>query len=424
MRRLERTLSAPRGAALMLNIVLGSGLLVLPGLAVREVGTQSVYLWLACGLIALPLLAVFALLGRAVPDAGGIAAIAGRAFGRPFYVVATFLFLGTVVLGLPAIALTGGHYASSLFGGPPAAYAVALVLFAGLANLRSADAAGRFGSLLALMLLLSLGLLLVAGFSAIAPVVPAPDVVLLGNLGVSQLTSICMMLFFAFTGWEVAANLSEEFRNPRRDIPLAVGLSFVAAMVLYAALAVLAQSGGLNEGFEAPFAAIFGARFGVIGTAAVSLVAVVLIAANLTAAVWAVSRMVFSAAREHLLPEELAAVNRGIPDRAILLTVAAMALVVLASAVDLFSLSGLLERAGKNFLILYGISALALIRLETRLLPRALGAVAAVIVVTILCLQGTTALIYPAVLAAGGLAITCTVRSNFYRIHAVGHPGE
>lgn len=45
--------------ALALGVVIGAGLLVLPGLAYQDVGPAAVYAWAMNGLIVLPLLVVF-----------------------------------------------------------------------------------------------------------------------------------------------------------------------------------------------------------------------------------------------------------------------------------------------------------------------------------------------------------------------------
>ena len=119
MAELGRSLGVWRGTAMMLNIVLGAGLLTLPGLAAMQLGPAAPLVWLACALAAAPLLLVFALLGRQHADAGGLAAILDRAYGAWGRIPATFLFLGAVALGLPAIALTGGHYAAAVLGGRP-----------------------------------------------------------------------------------------------------------------------------------------------------------------------------------------------------------------------------------------------------------------------------------------------------------------
>ena len=109
MSELKKTLTLYSGTALFLNIVIGAGLLVLPGLAYQQVGDVALMSWFLSALIALPLLLVFVVLGKYYPDSGGIAHYAFRAFGGWMQRVSAFLFLGAVVLGLPSIAMTGGY---------------------------------------------------------------------------------------------------------------------------------------------------------------------------------------------------------------------------------------------------------------------------------------------------------------------------
>ena len=46
MNDLKRTLTPLRGAALMLNIVVGAGLLALPGLVIDAVGDHALWSWI------------------------------------------------------------------------------------------------------------------------------------------------------------------------------------------------------------------------------------------------------------------------------------------------------------------------------------------------------------------------------------------
>ena len=149
MTTLVKSLGALRGTALMLNIVIGAGLLVLPGLAVQEVGDLAIWSWIACALAALPLVGVFLLLGRRCPDAGGVAQLARQGFGATGYAVASFLLLGAVIFGLPSIALTGGYYASAMLGGDPHLYAALLIALGAAVHLVSSATAVRFNSLVA-----------------------------------------------------------------------------------------------------------------------------------------------------------------------------------------------------------------------------------------------------------------------------------
>lgn len=405
MAELSKAIGPWRGTAMMLNIVLGAGLLTLPGLAVQSVGSAAIVVWLVCALAASPLLVIFALIARDHPDAGGIAAVLRRAFGGCGYVPATFLFLGAVIVGLPAIALTGGYYAAAAFGGPPHLHAAGLILFAMAANLASAEIAGRINTVIASFVLAILLTIAVVGWWIIEPEWAAVHPSGIALPGWQAFGLAFMMVFFAFTGWEVAANLSGEFRDPGRNIPIAMGLSFAIAVALYIALAVLVVASGPAGAVEAPFASIFGTRFGPAGAAAISMVAVLLIFANLSAALWAVSRMVYSAATEGLLFEPFTTLRYGVPLNAVFLTAGALLTVVGLSFVGWLDLGELLAMAGQNFLLLYGGAAAALVQLSSKPWHRRLGWGGLFLVAVLVSARGGEGLLYPGCLIAVGLAV-------------------
>jgi amino acid efflux transporter len=360
MDEMRATLSPLRGAAVMLNIVLGAGLLTLPGLAVQHAGENALTVWLACAVASIPLLAAFAVISRSHPDQGGLAKIAGLAFGRYGYAATTFLFLGAVLFGLPSIALTGGYYASAMLGGSPHVFAVGMLLFAVAINLVSVEWTSRINAIIASVVLVALAGIALVGVTLVSPSweplrPPLPPTISLQVFG-----QVFMMIFFAFTGWELAANLSADFHNPRRDVPIAIGLSFCVAVLLYVVLAVIAGSLGLSDKAAAPFVVLFETRFGWMGGTFIAGVAVILVIANLAAAVWAVSRMVWASAGEGLLPRNLRSLKNGTPYRAVITTVSALVAVEVISAVGAFDLGVMLGVAGQNFLLIYGISALAL----------------------------------------------------------------
>ncbi len=405
MAELRRSLGVGRGTAMMLNIVLGAGLLTLPGLAHQAVGGAALVVWLACALAAAPLLLVFAILGRRHADAGGLATIMGRAFGAAGRVPATFLFLGAVSVGLPAIALTGGHYAAAALGGVPHLYAAGLIVAALAVNLLAAELAARVNAAVASLVVLVILAVAVLGWVAVSPDLGAVAVAATDWPGLPVFGLTFMMVFFAFTGWEVSANLGEEFRDPGRDLPLAMAASFAIAVALYLALAVVVAGSGKTGADPAPFARIFGAAFGPAGANAVSAVAVLLIFANLSAAIWAVSRMVYATAREGLLPPVLARVDRGVPLAAVALTVGVLLAVVAMAGRGLFDLGLLLAAAGQNFLLLYGAAAAALFRLGDRAWHPWLGGLGLAIVVALLIGRGGEGSLYPAVLILAGLGL-------------------
>jgi amino acid efflux transporter len=405
MAELHKPLTAWRGAGMMVNIVLGAGLLTLPGLAYAMVGTGAFVVWLACAAIAAPLLAVFAVLGRRWPASGGLATILARGFGDTGYAVGTLLFLGAVLLGLPAIAMTGGHYMATALGGPAPGYALALIVLATATNMFSSGVAARVNAWLACALVLALVGLLAAGWAATGPTIgdAIPMQATRPTLGVYGVA--VMMVFFAFTGWELAASLGGEFKRPHRDIPLAMAGSFVIVLALYLGLALVVNAAALESGFEAPFAAIIGNRFGIPGTIAVSIVSVLLILANLMGAIWAVSRMVFAAAGEGLLPAVLADARRGVPRRALGATGAALVAVVLTNWSGYLDLGTLLTLAGQNFLLLYAGAAAVLTKCARARWETVLGLICLGLVAGVMVLRGPGGLAYPVTLILAGLAL-------------------
>ena len=192
------------------------------------------------------------------------------------------------------------------------------------------------------------------------------------------------LAFFAYTGWEMLAFASEEFKNPRRDFPLAVGITFVIVVALYvgAALAVQAfLSVGDPRLESAPFLAVIE---GVVGGAAASyaLIAIVvaIIVTNLNGAVWAASRLLFDIGRSgwspaglglHRLDGESATPRRAIAALGVLLVAA---LVIYGTG--FLDLADLLRIAGQNFFLLYTLSIVAYLKIESRPAARVFGGVA------------------------------------------------
>lgn len=400
MAELQKTLTAWRGAALFINIVLGAGLLVLPGLTVQKIGDLSLISWLICAVLATPLFIIFIILGCRYPGPGGLATYVQQAYGRFAYVMASLLFLGAVVLGLPAIALTGGYYASATFGGSPHLYALVIMGAVLLLNLQSVEAAGKLNQLLSWVLvafltgLALLSLVLVSGEPVAHPIaVPTT---------VAEFRAIWLavpMIFFAFTGWEVGASTTGEFKDPKKDLPLAMWISFFVAVALYLVMAYVAQRANLEGGYAAPFATIINNHLGTYGSVIVGIIAITLIFANLSAAGWGVSRMVYSLAHEGIAPTYLLKLTKGQPYHALITIVLTFSGVIIFDWIGLFGIDNLLKLAGQNFLILYGFSALALFKLAQMTAEKLISCLGIAVCLVIVLLQGPS-IIYPLLIGA------------------------
>lgn len=412
---LAKTLTVTQATGLALSIVVGSGLLVLPGLAYAQAGGAAIYAWITDALLVVPLLVVFAYLGAHFPSAGGIAGFVQAAFSRRAGAVTELLLLGTFSLGIPAIAITGGYYFATATGsGRIGAYlgTMALLALAGVVNYPGARVSGRLGQVLAFALV---GLL--AGATALA--------LLLGDrtvgAGVAGVESWPLaigslgLVFFAFTGWEMLSFTAEEYRRPKRDFPLAVGLSFVTVVGLYLAIAFAVQltvAPGDPHLASAPIAAMLASTLGGPAGAAVSVLSVLIIAANLVGACWAASRLVFASAREGLLARRLSRLDpeTRAPQAAVVTVVVVFGLIASVHFLGVVSLATLLGLAGQNFFILYGLSALAYLKLVRSRRAKAFGAAALALSVLVMGTFGW-GLLYPAALMLAG-AILLALRGG------------
>jgi len=415
---LRKELSLLGGTILFMNIVIGAGLLSLPGLVYMQVGAWALLSWVFTGLVSLPLLMVFIYLGKNYPDSGGIAHYALRAFGIKGQQIAAFIFLGAVCFGLPSIALTGAYYIDAIFPYKPHAYAVLLIIFSTSLHMFSNRGIAKILSIIGSSVIVILFVLIGISVFGInmnnltATLTPHSPISL---LNLSSILSPFMMIFFAFTGWEIGAHVSEEFKNAKRDFPLAMIVSYILTLLLYGVIAWIVQTAKIGTHFETPFVEITGYVLGSKGRYFVSFVAVVLIVANLFSALWGVSRLVFSLARDEIFPTFLAKTRDGVPLYAVISVLLMLLSITLISASGFFELKKMLAIAGQNFLILYGIAALCLFKLTTNKWLKTLSIGVCALIIFILYLAGVS-LFYPLLLTI--LAIFNSILQQ--RARAVG----
>jgi amino acid efflux transporter len=380
--RLKKTIGPYRAVALALGIVVGAGMLALPGLVYREAGGWAVLAWALDGILVIPLLFVFATLGRRYPSAGGVAGFVGEAFPG-LRAGCSYLLVGTFSLGLPAIAIAGAEYLASglqtlgidvhgvVIGGACMITAVVLVM----ACLGGKVAGGIQSAVVTLLIacLAAVVILMLPRWANIDFTVGQPTW--------RGVWSGMGLAFFAYTGWEMLAFMSEEFENPKRDFPLAVGLSLVVVMALYVGVALSVQAVldiGDERAIAAPFFAIANSAIG--GSLApwlLTAVVLAIIVSNLNGAVWAASRLLFDIGRNNWAPAVLA-LHRldggtATPRRAIAALAVLMGGVLAAYAARWVELSDLFRFAGQNFFLLYTMCIVAFIKLHRGMSARLLG---------------------------------------------------
>src|SRR5512135_325085 len=122
---LQKTITLRHAIALYVSSVLGSGVLVLPGLAAQIAGPASLIAWMILSLASYPFAYTFASLSARNPASGGIYAFAKESYGLPVAVVTGWLFAFWHITGAPAATLIAASYLAYAF--PMTKFAVFIV---------------------------------------------------------------------------------------------------------------------------------------------------------------------------------------------------------------------------------------------------------------------------------------------------------
>lgn len=252
-------LSVLDGTAVLVGVVVGIGVFGFPPLVARYAPTEAIYmgLWLAGGLVMLIGALCYAELGSAYPGPGGEYHYLRRAWGDK--VGMTFAWArGTVIQtgGIAAVAFIYGEYAQQLVPLLPSTPAYGEALHAALSvvvltalNAASTRRSKHLQMALTTLTLVALAAVVLAAFSAEpgsgAPQgLAAPTAPVAGDYGklAGMLGMGLVFVLLTFGGWNEAAYLSGELRNPQRDLVRVMVLGTVIVTVFY----LLVNLGFLN----------------------------------------------------------------------------------------------------------------------------------------------------------------------------------
>jgi amino acid efflux transporter len=400
---LRRTLGLWQGVALYVGSVLGTGVLVLPGIAAETAGPASVLAWLGLVLLSLPMALTYAALSRQRPDAAGFSDAIERAFGPRWGAVAGWLFLAQSPIGAAVVALIAGEYgASALGGGQNAAIVLGtgLIVFAYVLN-----SVGLRVSAMAQLVTLAvivIGLALIVGRAL--QDVEAQAFTPFFSQGPAAVGLASVQLFWAFVGWEAITPLAREFRDPR-DIWRASLLSVGVVGLVYLPLAIATVGMGAHAaaaGAQTPLVLMAGSVFGPNASRVVGIAGLLLSFIPVNAYVAGTSRLAFALGQRRQLPAWLGVTDAfGTPQRALwsLFTVSMLALSV--SFFFKLRIADLLPFSTSSFLATYVLSMAAAVRLLRA--PLAHAAIVSLVACTVVFFFVGTLLAWVAGVAACAL---------------------
>jgi APA family basic amino acid/polyamine antiporter len=175
-------------------------------------------------------------------------------------------------------------------------------------------------------------------------------------------------VMFSFSGWNAAAYVAEEIKDPGRNVPIALGLGTAAVVAIYVALNVLylyamplADLAVVGDGRLTDTVAE--RLFGFVAGNIIAIFTIVSVAASISAMVLAGPRVYYAMARDGAFLPSVAQVHPKYrtPARAIWAQAGWSAVLVLSS-----TLSGLVNYTGFAIVLFSGIAVAALFVLRRR----------------------------------------------------------
>ncbi|MDM4762485.1 amino acid permease [Galbitalea sp. SE-J8] len=408
------TLGLPSAAALYVAAVLGTGVLVLPGLAARAAGPASVVGVLGVLALSVPLAATFAALAARHPDAGGVATYVRLALGATAARSAGYLFFFGVAVGIPVVAVSGASYLVAVLGG--ASWAVVPVAAALLVPPFVSTAFGLRVSGRVQLVLTALLVAIVIGVVALAaPAVDPANFTPPLPRGWGGVGAAMSLFVWAFAGWEAVTHIAGEFRNPRRTIPAATAIALVVVGLAYLALQLVAVGvlGDAAGGSSVPLLDVLARSAPGAARWVIAVIAAIVTLGVLGAYLSAFAKLGASLARDGDLPRALApgAESGGAPRRA-LAVVGVLTLVygaaLVASGLDL---APFILVHTSCMVVVYLLGAIAAVRiLPRRTAGRAAAVVTVVLVAGLVGLAGLH-LVIPLALVVVAVALTLIRRA-------------
>ncbi len=308
-------------------IIIGAGIYVLLGPAAKDAGAQ---VWLAF-LIAsgLSVLTAFSYmeLSSMFPKAGSEQEFARHAF--PSWVSATvgWSMALALVVAASTVALGFSRYLVEFLDVDFRVSAIGITLLMGFVSF--------LGMQRAIWLVLSLGAIEVGGLVLVF-IVGAPrigDVDLFSGVDFGGIFASASLVFFAFIGFDEVITLSEETKNPKRTVPLALFLALSISTLLYVGVAIVAVSVLGVDGLVSssrPLADVMSQTVGDRSAKLMAAIALISTSSTVLLALTSTSRMIYGTTSSGNLPKVFASVyQRRTPLPALLAsTVVAVALIL------------------------------------------------------------------------------------------------
>jgi len=324
---LLRELGASQACAIVVGTIIGSGIFLVPAEMIQAVGSAKlVYgVWLVGGLLSFFGALTYAELGAMKPQAGGeyvyvrdaYGPLAGFLYAWTWFLIAKPASIATVTVGLVRILGTFsifGFFTNRIIGVTYGQLvAIAAAIFISLLNYIGIKKAGEFQLIFTLLKIGIILAIVFIGFTYTAGTWShfAEDYTGAKG-GIAGFMAALVAALWAYDGWNDLNMVSEEIRDPERNIPIAliVGVATVGAlyMLVNAAVQFVLPANAIAAS-PRPASDAIGLVMGPAGAAIVSAAMAVSMLVTLNGTTMSGARVPFAVARDRYFFSALAEVH-------------------------------------------------------------------------------------------------------------------
>ncbi len=219
------------------GIILGAGIYALIGVAAGVAGPALWLSFLIAGLIALCTGLSYAELASIFKGNAAEYDYTKKAFNKRFaFIIGTMMIFAAIFTGA-TVAIGFGGYFATLFNTPILLTAMALIVALSLINLSGIKESTIFNIVLTVIEALGLLIIIALGIKYWGSV----NLLSMPN-GFSGVLQASALVFFSFVGFESIVKLTEETKDPVKNVPKAVIASVIFSTVIYVLVAISAVS--------------------------------------------------------------------------------------------------------------------------------------------------------------------------------------
>lgn len=343
--------------AIATGATIASGFFLLPGIAFAQAGPAMVLSYIVAAIPLFPALLSKAELSTAMPRAGGVYYFLDRSMGP---LMGTIGGLGTwlALTFKAAFALVGiGAYAHLFLPQIqmlPLATGFA-VLF-GIINFLGAKKSGIIQAVFVIGLLLVVGWFVGTGI----PSVNHANLAGIFSQEWGAVFATAGLVYVSYVGLTKIASISEEVKNPEKNIPLGMFLALGTALIIYVSgtyvmVGVIPAENLTNN--ITPVAAAADILVGKWGVIVVTIAAIFAFFSVANAGILSASRYPLAMSRDHLVPPLFRVLTKNqVPQNSIILTV-----IIIILGLILFDATKIAKLASSFQLLLFAMNCLAVI---------------------------------------------------------------